>query len=117
MTAACVRVTIGPVRLLLAGDAIVIRPWSHYADPRFQRLVQALRAADFTIVNLETLIHEHRGYAQAQSGGTWVSSPPEIAHELRWAGVDMVAHANNHAFDYGSIGTVSNLGAPSFLRR
>lgn len=36
-------------------------------------------------------------------------SPPEIADELAWAGVDMVGHANNHAFDYGSEGILETI--------
>ena len=67
-----------------------------------------MRAADVTIVNLETLIHEFNGYAQAHSGGTYVASPPEIAGELKWAGVDMMSCANNHAFDYGSTGILED---------
>jgi poly-gamma-glutamate synthesis protein (capsule biosynthesis protein) len=97
------------VRLLLGGDALIARPWSRVADPRFLALVEEMRGADVTILNLETLIHEHSGYAQADSGGIWVASPPEIAGELAWAGVNMVAQANNHAFDFGSIGVLENL--------
>ena len=33
-----------------------------------------------------------------------MASPPHIAAELKWAGFDMLAHANNHAFDYGAVG-------------
>jgi poly-gamma-glutamate synthesis protein (capsule biosynthesis protein) len=36
-------------------------------------------------------------------------SPPVIADELKWAGVDMVAGANNHAFDYGSTGVIETV--------
>jgi poly-gamma-glutamate synthesis protein (capsule biosynthesis protein) len=38
-----------------------------------------------------------------------MASPPAIAAELKWAGVDMVAAANNHAFDYGSTGVLETL--------
>jgi poly-gamma-glutamate synthesis protein (capsule biosynthesis protein) len=38
-----------------------------------------------------------------------MASPPEIASELAWAGFDMVAHANNHTFDYGTTGVLENL--------
>jgi poly-gamma-glutamate synthesis protein (capsule biosynthesis protein) len=84
-------------------------PWSGVDDPTFCDLIAEMRGADVTIVNLEAVIHSHRGYAQAHSGGTWTASPPAIAHELAWAGVDMVAHANNHTFDYGSEGVVETL--------
>jgi poly-gamma-glutamate synthesis protein (capsule biosynthesis protein) len=88
--------------LLLAGDALITRPWSHVADPAFLQLVEEIRGADVAIANLETVIHEFKGFAQRDSGGTWMASPPAIAGELHWAGFDMLAHANNHAFDYGS---------------
>ena len=34
---------------------------------------------------------------------------PSLLKEITWAGFDMVAHANNHAFDYGSIGVLETL--------
>jgi poly-gamma-glutamate synthesis protein (capsule biosynthesis protein) len=91
-------------KIFLAGDAMITLPWSHVDAPEFCALVARMRAADVTIINLETVIHSFKGYAQANSGGTWTASPPIIAGELAWAGVDMVSHANNHAFDYGSEG-------------
>lgn len=88
--------------LLLAGDALMVRPWSHDRDPAFLGLIDEIRTADVAVANLETVVHEFKGYAQADSGGAYMHSPPQIAAELAWAGFDMLAHANNHAFDYGS---------------
>lgn len=98
-----------PFDIFLAGDAMLVAPWSGAADDATLRLFDAMRSADVTILNLETVIHSFEGYAQADSGGTWMRSPPEIASELSWAGVDMVAHANNHAFDYGSEGILQTV--------
>ena len=95
--------------LFLAGDALIVEPWSQIDDPTFLRLVAEMRAADVAIVNLETVIHDFKGYAQADSGGTYMASPPSIAGELAWAGVDMVSSANNHAFDYGTEGILETL--------
>jgi poly-gamma-glutamate capsule biosynthesis protein CapA/YwtB (metallophosphatase superfamily) len=97
------------LRLFLAGDAIIVRPWSQVEDPAFLALVDQIRDADVAIANLETIIHDFKGYAQQDAGGTYMASPSEIASELTWAGFDMVAHANNHTFDYGSIGVLENL--------
>src|SRR5262245_41917324 len=83
--------------LFLAGDTMLAEAWSGEQDPAFARLVAEMRAADVALVNLESVIHSFQGYAQADSGGTYMSSPPEIARELAWAGVDLLAHANNHA--------------------
>jgi poly-gamma-glutamate capsule biosynthesis protein CapA/YwtB (metallophosphatase superfamily) len=88
--------------LFLAGDSMVMRPWSQVTDPAFLQLVDEIRAADVSVTNLETVIHEFKGYAQHDCGGAYTSSPPEVATELKWAGFDMLVHANNHAFDYGS---------------
>lgn len=95
--------------LLLAGDTMITRPWSHVVESAFVRLVEEIRAADVAIANLETVIHEFKGYAQQDSGGTHMASPPAIAAEMKWAGFNMLAHANNHAFDYGSSAILETL--------
>ena len=99
----------GELTLFLAGDAMITAPWSQVEDPRFLKLVAEMRSADATIINLETVIHEFKGHAQPESGGTHMASPPEIAGQLRWAGVDMVSAANNHSFDYGSGGILETV--------
>ena len=99
-----------PFQIFLAGDTMLVTPWSHVNDSETIDLFRAMRAAEVTIVNLETVIHSFEGHAQANSGGTWMRSPPEIAWELAWAGVDMVCHANNHAFDYGPEGIMQTIG-------
>ena len=99
----------GELSLFLAGDAIITQPWSNDRDPRFLALVDEIRGADVAAVNLEMLFHAYQGYAQADSGGGYVAARPAIAAELAWAGIDMVANANNHTFDYGSEGVLENL--------
>jgi poly-gamma-glutamate capsule biosynthesis protein CapA/YwtB (metallophosphatase superfamily) len=92
--------------LFLAGDAVLTRPWSNIHDTAFLSLIETIRAADVAIANLETVIHEFKGHAQADAGGTYMTSAPQIAAELKWAGFNMLAHANNHAFDYGASGVL-----------
>src|SRR5688572_967949 len=93
--------------VFLAGDAMLVRPWSQVARPAFQSLIARIRAADVALLNLETVIHEFEDYAQADSGGSWMTSPPAIAAELAWAGIDLLSHANNHSFDYGPGGVLA----------
>jgi poly-gamma-glutamate capsule biosynthesis protein CapA/YwtB (metallophosphatase superfamily) len=95
--------------LFLAGDAIITQTWSMDSDPAFLALVDEIRGADLAIINLELVLHTYKGYAQADSGGSWLGARPEIAAELAWAGVDMVATANNHSFDWGSTGILETL--------
>ncbi len=95
--------------LLIGGDMVLTQPWSRDPDPAFRDLVDVLRSADVTLVNLEEVINDFHGYAQAHGDGGWLAARREIAREVAWAGIDMVSHANNHSFDYGSLGVLENL--------
>ncbi|MEG0602760.1 MAG: CapA family protein [Mucinivorans sp.] len=55
------------------------------------------RSADFTVVNLETTLAFQAPY----TGYPMFRSPSAIAQALHWAGVTLVALANNHAMDCG----------------
>jgi len=86
--------------LAAAGDAIITRRLSTLADDRLTELCDRIRAADAGVVNLEVLLHEYEGYPAARSGGTYMRAPPWVADELKKAGFDAVAAANNHTGDY-----------------
>ncbi len=95
--------------VFVAGDAIINQRWRHITDPDFLELIQYSREASVSVVNLETTLGNYEGFPQRHSGGTYLMAPPEIAHELVWAGVDMVGGANNHSFDYGSLGILATI--------
>ena len=99
----------GELTLFLAGDAIITQPWSGDTEPSFQALIDTIRATDVALVNLEEVLHDFEGYAQADGGGVHLAARPAMAHELAWAGIDMVSGANNHTFDYGSTGVLDTL--------
>lgn len=99
----------GKYSIFVAGDAIITQRWSSSTEKTFTDMIAEIRKADAAIINLEMLIHDYKGYAQANSGGTYMSARPVIAEELAWAGVDMVGNANNHSFDFGSIGVLETL--------
>ena len=59
----------------------------------FRRIAEVLRNADIAFANLETPLSDrarHRGAFR---------TPTAFADGLRWAGIDVVATANNHALD------------------
>jgi len=97
------------ISLFVTGDALISQPWSQYDEPEFVQLIERVRGADAAITNLEMLLHTYKGYAQANSGGTYMAAEPAIARELAWAGFDMVGNANNHTFDYGSTGVLETI--------
>lgn len=97
------------ISIFIAGDAIITQPWSHFDEPEFLQLIDEVSRADVAAVNLEMLIHDYEAYPSANSGGTWMAARPLIARELRWAGFDMASNANNHSFDYGTIGVLKTV--------
>jgi poly-gamma-glutamate synthesis protein (capsule biosynthesis protein) len=102
--------------LAAAGDAIITRRLSAAEDPALDALVDRLRDADASFVNLEVLLHDYEGYPAANSGGTYMRAPPWAADELTWAGFDVFAAANNHVGDFshgGMEATMRKLDARS----
>ncbi|MCP4725421.1 MAG: CapA family protein [bacterium] len=97
------QVSDGETTILVTGDALITLPLSNHNEPEFLQLIEEIRDVDVAITNLEMLIHTYKGYPQANSGGTYMAAPPEILDELKWAGFDMMSHANNHTYDYGEI--------------
>ena len=95
----------GRMTFALAGDAIISQRLAPYDEPEFLELIQRIRDADLAFVNLEMLFHTYtEGYPAAHSGGTWMAAHPRLAHELTWAGFDMVSLANNHTMDWSAGG-------------
>ena len=93
--------------LAAAGDAIITRRiavFEHDADPRFARMVQAIRGADAAFLNLEISLFRltgFKGWPEVENGGNWELGPPEAAHDLKAMGFDLFNRANNHTTDYG----------------
>lgn len=99
------------ITLAFAGDVhFAGRIRSRLDDPAtaFGQAAAALRAADLTMVNLETAITE-RG---AEEPKTFTFRAPASAFTaLRAAGVDVATMANNHAADFGPAGLADTLAA------
>src|SRR5712692_7151286 len=106
---------LGNFTVVATGDSIINRPLSVYKEQAFTDLVQLIKEADVGFTNLETLIHEFEVNPSVGSGGnTFMASHPKMLEELRWAGINLLSSANNHAYDYGEGGllaTIKNLEA------
>jgi poly-gamma-glutamate synthesis protein (capsule biosynthesis protein) len=90
--------------LVAVGDAIVTRPLTRLRDPGFDALVKILRNADVTFGYMETNIFDLKtftGAPQAEYGGAFHVSVPELGPDLRAMGFNLMARANNHALDWG----------------
>ncbi len=96
-------------RVALAGDSIIERRLSVYDDPEYLRMIQRIRSADAAFTNFEMLIHDFEYPGAPVSGGTYMGAPAWVLDELKWAGFRMFGIANNHSFDFGTEGLLSNL--------
>lgn len=106
----------GAVTLAFAGDVNFFgRTARLLRSPgtAFGPIAPLLRAADFTMVNLETAVTS-RGVPQPKAYH-FRTVPPAFA-ALRDAGVDLVTMANNHVLDYGRAGLADTLAAARTAR-
>ena len=97
------------LRLFVAGEAVITRPWSDRDDPSFTALIDKMRAADATVVQLQMVLHTFENvYPERYTGqGTPLAAEPRIAKQLQWAGIDVVSNAHDHTYDYGALGVLT----------
>lgn len=99
-------------RVSLAGECMITRPFSMHDEPEALGVVDLLRDADLTYGHLEmnfAELDELKWPARGQGIGSFMVSDPSIAHELKWAGFDMMSTAHNHSFDFGPEGLAATL--------
>jgi hypothetical protein len=110
--------TTEPIRITIAavGDVLPHLPIinsvrdsktaSYDFAPIFAPIAPYLRAADYTVANLET---RFVGLEAGYTGYPRFNTPGELAYVLKGAGIDLVATANNHSLDFGWDGIVKTL--------
>ena len=98
----------GNLTLVASGDTMITRRLSVFREPRFLSLVEIFRNADVGYTNLEMLMHDFE-HSPGLAGGTFTASEPANLKELQWAGINLVSTANNHNYDYGEDGVLTNI--------
>ncbi|MFT4085469.1 MAG: CapA family protein [Nocardioides sp.] len=96
----------------IAGECMVTRPFAMHDEPKFLEVMERLRSSDFTYAHVETNFGEFgevEAPARSDQIGSYFMTDPQVAHDLRWAGVDIASLANNHSFDYGAKGIFSTI--------
>jgi poly-gamma-glutamate capsule biosynthesis protein CapA/YwtB (metallophosphatase superfamily) len=107
-------VSAGPLRLLLAGDAMLGRGVDdmiarHGVDWPLAGLKPALAGADLFAVNLECAITAADTWYRGPAKAFYFRARPAAAELLRRAGVGLCTLANNHALDAGPEGLLDTL--------
>ena len=96
------------ISIAVGGDAMITRRMRAFQEPRFLKLVDILRDADVSLVNLEMLFHDYESSWQ-WSSATYTRSDPKNLDELKWMGINAVTTANNHSFDFSEGGFLTTL--------
>ena len=99
----------GDFTIALAGDTMLTRKLTPFAEERFLSLREVLRGADAAFANLEGTVHTWDEGTPGITQGTFMTTDPKLLEDLKWLGINMVSCANNHAFDYGEGGVLANL--------
>jgi hypothetical protein len=108
--AAAVTPPPGPVSVVWGGDVTLGSSYGRPPDagwPQLRGVARTLRAANLAAVNYEGTFGPGGSSKCAGSRSPdcfAFQAPPRNARTLARAGVDVVNHANNHAFDYGARG-------------
>ncbi|MGX9147946.1 CapA family protein [Mesorhizobium sp. 128a] len=90
--------------MVAVGDLILSRPLTNGNHQGFGDVVKILRDADATFGNMETLIFDSRsfkGSPQAEYGGAYHVSVPQLGPDLKAMGFNLMSRANNHTLDWG----------------
>lgn len=91
------------VEVALSGDAIVTKDISNIDAEGFLAARDLFRDADVAYTHLESTIGPYDApevYPASEGGGTYLRSPPSVAEELDWFGIDIVSHPGNHTLDF-----------------
>ncbi|TIV59134.1 CapA family protein [Mesorhizobium sp.] len=84
------------------GDLLYARPVANGYHPGLDDVLKVFEGADVTFGNLETNILdiESKGRPEAEYGGAYCISAPEVGPDLKAMGFNMVSRANNHTLDW-----------------
>ncbi len=97
-------------KVVLAGECMIARPFTAYKEPEFLAVLDLLANSDVTYAHLEMNFGDADDLEWA-SRGDWVASymiaEPDLAAELKSAGIDILSLAHNHSFDFGPSGLLS----------
>ena len=80
-----------------------------FDEPPFLALAKIFRDCDAATANLESVVRRWDEGTPGITQGTFMTTPPELLDDIKWFGINMVACANNHAFDYGEGGLLATI--------
>jgi hypothetical protein len=98
----------GNITISLTGDSLINRPLTPFKEIEFLKLREILLGTDVRFTNGETLFHNYED-SPTSITGVWERSDPAVIKDLQWYGINLMATANNHAYDFGENGVLTNI--------
>ena len=98
----------GDILLALTGETLISRALKPFREPEFLELRDLLHSADVRFTNAEVLFHNYEDSPAYRPGGTYMRCDPRYIEDLLWLGINMVCTANNHSYDFGEAGVLTN---------
>jgi poly-gamma-glutamate capsule biosynthesis protein CapA/YwtB (metallophosphatase superfamily) len=96
------------ITLSFAGEAMITRALKPFREPGFLGIRDILKDSDIAFANMEMLFHNYEDFPTYNSQ-TWMRCDPRFIADLQWFGINLVSCANNHGFDYGENGVLTNV--------
>ncbi len=99
----------GDMVIASTGESLISRALKPYREPRFLQLRDLLHSADVRTSHAEMLFHNYEDSPTYRPGGTYMRCDPRFLDDLKWMGIQIMSTANNHSFDYGENGVLTNV--------
>lgn len=97
------------IGLAFCGDILISRRFPNRYSESLLEISEILRQQDCRFGNLETTVHNRRGYPEMFSGGSYTMASPFCLKDLADFGFNVFNTANNHSMDYGHGGLLATL--------
>ena len=91
------------------GDSLYVAAMPREYDNDLAEVRAFLDTCDVRMTNYESNIEEFGDFAAAESGGTWINTPPADFDDLTRFGFNYYGTANNHAGDFSMRGMLSTI--------
>lgn len=99
------------LKIVGTGDALYVAAMPREYDRELAELRDFMSDCDARLTNFESNIEEFGDFAAAESGGTWINTPPADFDDLTRFGFNFYGTGNNHAGDFSTHGMLSTLDA------
>ncbi len=98
----------GDITMAFTGDAMICGALMPFREERFLKIRDLLHGADVRFTNGEMLFHNYED-CPTYLTGTYMRCDPRFLKDLEWMGINLMACANNHGYDFGENGVLTNL--------